>query len=188
MAEKKEYKEAVLETIGATPEAIISGSLNDEIKSRMLAVIETEAPIKESLLFKRVINSLSLKKVGSRILPVFDSISSSLPVRITEDSDGERVFHKETEDDCYRPTPDSAVRYSYQIPEEEAYQIPEEEAAACLRAILEKHGKTMTKKELKKIFRDEMGYQKMGASVDNLFNAAAKHDGIKRTGNGRFTV
>ena len=67
-------------------------------------------------------------------------------------------------------------------------QIPEEEAAACLRAILEKHGKTMTKKELKKIFRDEMGYQKMGASVDNLFNAAAKHDGIKRTGNGRFTV
>lgn len=180
MAEKKEYKEAVLETIGATPEAIISGSLNDEIKSRMLAVIETEAPIKESLLFKRVINSLSLKKVGSRILPVFDSISSSLPVRITEDSDGERVFHKETEDDCYRPTPDSAVRYSY--------QIPEEEAAACLRTILEKHGKTMTKKELKKIFRDEMGYQKMGASVDNLFNAAAKHDGIKRTGNGRFTV
>ena len=180
MAEKKEYKEAVLETIGATPEAIISGSLNDEIKSRMLAVIETEAPIKESLLFKRVINSLSLKKVGSRILPVFDSISSSLPVRITEDSDGERVFHKETEDDCYRPTPDSAVRYSY--------QIPEEEAATCLKAILEKHGKTMTKKELKKIFRDEMGYQKMGASVDNLFNAAAKHDGIKRTGNGRFTV
>ena len=180
MAEKKEYKEAVLETSGATPEAIISGSLNDEIKSRILTVIETEAPIKESLLFKRVINSLSLKKVGSRILPVFDSISSSLPVRITEDSDGERVFHKETEDDCYRPTPDSAVRYSY--------QIPEEEAAACLRAILEKHGKTMTKKELKKIFRDEMGYQKMGASVDNLFNAAANHAGINRTGTGRFTV
>ena len=180
MAERKEYHEAVLETLNVTPDEIISGMLDDEIRKRMLAVIETEAPIKESLLFKRVINSLSLKKVGSRILPVFDSISSSLPVRITEDSDGERVFHKETEDDCYRPTPDSAVRYSY--------QIPEEEAAACLRAILEKHGKTMTKKELKKIFRDEMGYQKMGASVDNLFNAAAKHDGIKRTGNGRFTV
>ena len=180
MAEKKEYREAELEALAATPEAIISGSLNDEIRGRMMTVIEAEAPIKESLLFKRVINSLSLKKVGSRILPVFEGIASSLPVRITEDADGERVFHKEDEDDSYRPTPDSAIRYSY--------QIPAEEAARCIISILERNGKTMTKSELKKRFRDEMGYQKLGASVDNLFNAACKCDGIKRTGNGRFTL
>lgn len=180
MAERKEYHEAVLETLNVTPDEIISGMLDDEIKKRMLAVIETEAPIKESLLFKRVINSLSLKKVGSRILPVFDSIASLLPVRISSDADGERVFHKENEDDSYRPTPDSEQRYSY--------QIPAEEAAWCLYSIIEREGRTMTKKELKSRFVAEMGYQKTGHAIDTLFSAASKCQVIKRTGNGRFTI
>ena len=93
MVEKKEYKIADLEPLQATPEAIISGALDSEIKERMEKTIETEAPVLESLLYKRVINSLSLKKVGSRILPVFDRIASSLNARITEDQ-GERVFHE----------------------------------------------------------------------------------------------
>ena len=179
MIEKKEYRIAELVTITASPEAIISGSMNDEIKDRMLKTIETEAPILESLLFKRVINSMSLKKAGSRILPVLDMIASSLDVRITDD-DGERVFHRDGDDGCFRPTPDSTIRYSY--------QIPTEEAVRCLEYILEREGRIITKSELSRLFKAELGYDRMGAQVEALFRKAAKSPSLKRTGNGRFTI
>ena len=146
MIEKKEYRIAELVTITASPEAIISGSMNDEIKDRILKTIETEAPILESLLFKRVINSMSLKKAGSRILPVLDMIASSLDVRITDD-DGE-----------------------------------------CLEYILEREGRIITKSELSRLFKAELGYDRMGAQVEALFRKAAKSPSLKRTGNGRFTI
>ena len=150
MATKKEYVSADLSPISATPDEIISGSLDDEIRSRMIQTVETEAPILESLLFKRVINSFSLKK-----------------------------FIKDGNDISFRPTPDSAVRYSY--------QIPTEEAASCLIFILEREDRTVTKSELSKLFLEEMGYERMGAQVEALFRRASKSPGIKRTGNGRFT-
>ncbi len=179
MAERKEYTVAPLNVIETTPEAITSGSLDEEIRERMLKVIDSEAPILESILFKRVINSLSLKKVGARILPVFDRIASSLAVRIS-DNGGERVFHKDGDDCYFRPTPDSEVRYSYQIPTEEAVQ--------CIQYILEKEGRIITKTELSRLFKKEMGYDRMGSQVDALFLKAAKSPAIKRTGNGRFTI
>ncbi len=179
MAEKKDYRIADLPVIQATPESIASGSLDCEIRERMLKTIEAEAPILESLLYKRVINSLSLMKVGSRIQPVFDRIASSLGVRITDD-DGERVFHGESVENCFRPTPDSAVRYSY--------QIPTEEAVHCIQYILEREGRIITKSELSRLFKAELGYDRMGAQVDKLFKKAAKSSDLKRTGNGRFTV
>ena len=179
MAERKEYTIADLGITAAAPEEIISGSMDEEIRKRMLTVIEAEAPILESLLYKRVIASFSLRKVGSRILPVFEAAASALPVTITDDN-GERVFHRDGEEDCYRPTPDAAVRYSY--------QIPSSEAACCIRCILERENRTLTKSELQRLFREEMGYDRMGAQVEALFRRAAGYPGIRRTGNGRFTL
>ena len=179
MAEKREYRVAELEVIETTPDAIASGSMDDEIRNRMLKTIETEGPILESLLYKRVIYSLSLKKVGSRILPVFERIAASLPVRITEDGK-EQLFHKDNEEECFRPTPDSSIRYSYQIPTEEAVQ--------CIQYILQHENRILTKSELSKLFKKELGYDRMGAKVDELFKRAAKSPDIKRTGNGRFTI
>ena len=177
MAERKEYRKAELTVISVPPEAIISGSLDEEIRERMLAVIEAEAPVKASLLYKRVVNSLSLKKVGSRMLPVFERIASALPCMITED-DGERVFHRENEEEEFRPTPDSCTRYSY--------QIPTKEAVYCLKYILEREGRIMTKSELSRLFKEELGYERMGAQVDALFRKAARSPLLKRTGNGRY--
>ena len=136
-----------------------------------------DVAVKESLLYKRVVNSLSLKKVGSRMLPVFERIASALPCTITED-DGERVFHRENEEEEFRPTPDSSTRYSY--------QIPTEEAVYCLKYILEREGRIMTKSELSRLFKEELGYERMGAQVDALFRKAARSPLLKRTGNGRY--
>ena len=175
MIEKKEYRIAELGVMSADPEMIISGSLDGEIGERMKAVIETEAPIRETLLYKRVILSLSLKKVGSRIEPVFRRIAEGLPYSRTVE-DGELVFHSGDES-FFRSSIDSE-RYSY--------QIPVSEAVNCIEYILEKEGRILTKTALKRLFQKELGYEKLGSQIDRLFNLAARDPSIRRTGNGRF--
>lgn len=175
MIEKREYAIADLSEMKADPEMILSGSLDDEIRDRMTKVVEIEAPIRETLLYKRVINSLSLKKVGSRIEPVFRRIALSLPFERTEEN-GEMVFHDGPEE--FFRTSIGSERYSY--------QIPIAEAAACILYILERENRIITKSELAILFRNELGYERLGAQVDALFRAAAKDARIGRTGNGRF--
>lgn len=176
MERLKEYTVAPLEATSQTPEAIISGILDDEIKARMIKVIEIEAPIRQSLLYKRTINSFSLQKVGSRILQKFDEIATSLEFDYIEEN-GEKVYIF-GESQFFRPTPDSEVRYSY--------QIPYIEGANCILHILESRDKSSyTQKELSYIFSETMGYQKLGAKVLELFKESLKDQRIKKNKNGR---
>ena len=176
MIEKRKYRIAELTEIKTDPEAIISGAMDEEIRNRMMITIETEGPILEPLLFKRVINSMSLKKVGSRIEPVFRRIASSLSCTMTTE-DGSCVFHNGKEENFFRTAEDSD-RYSY--------QIPISEAVKCLQYIISKTAHSMTKKELGNRFRDELGYERMGSQVDILFTKAASSAEIERYGNGRY--
>lgn len=177
MIERREYRIASLQTMAAVPEMVISGALDDAIRARMCTVIETEAPIREALLFKRVIYSLSMKKVGSRIEPVFSRIAESLPYEKSEE-DGEKVFH--FGDESFFRTSIDSDRYSY--------QIPIEEAANCILYIIEREGRILTKSALRRLFQKELGYEKLGSQIDRLFERAARSPRIKRTGNGRFTI
>lgn len=177
MERLREYSLSSLEVISASPEAIISGALDEEIKARMEIVIKTEAPIRESLLYKRTINSLSLQKVGSRILEKFNEIASHIEYETILEK-GEKVY---LNGDCqfFRPTPDSEIRYSY--------QIPYLEGANCILNILENGSRsTYTQKELGRIFSEAMGYQKMGAKVVELFKESLKDERIKKNKNGRI--
>ena len=92
MIEKRSYSAVELPQTEATAEMIIARSLDGEIRERMMRTVEAEGPIMRPLLFKRVIASFSLKKVGSRIEPVFREIAASLPFQVTMD-DGEEVYH-----------------------------------------------------------------------------------------------
>ena len=177
MIQKLEYEEARFEIKMTSPEEIISRELDSLIKTRMEQTIGNEAPIRQSLMFKRVINSLSLEKIGSRILPVFMDIASTLGYRKTDD-DGECVFHVENED-YFRPTPDSNVRYSY--------QIPFCEGANCILYILENDERnTFSKSDLKKRFLEEFEYKKYGSQVAILFEQSLKDERIEITKNGRI--
>lgn len=179
MIEKKEYKVADLEIISTTPDILLSGAMDDEIRKRMSYVIEAEAPIKESLLFKRTINSFSLEKVGSRLLELFLRIESQLPYEFTDDY-GEKVFHNGKDENFFRPTPDAAIRYSY--------QIPTVEAANAIIHILSKTDNKPYKKDIAPLFLVEMEWLKMGARVDELLENALKDDRIAKSKNGRYSL
>ena len=116
MIQMKPYVKVELTFIALDSNGLLSQANNGEIRERMEKTIEMEAPIRRSLLYKRVINSFGLVKVGSRISPLFDSIAQTLDYPTTEDSDGETVFHNGKEEDFFRPSPDPEDRYSYQTP------------------------------------------------------------------------
>ena len=117
--------------------------------------------------------------MGSRLLSLFEELSLTLPFPTTLDGDGEVVFHKEEKEDFFRPSPSSALRYSY--------QIPHQEGAACILYILETGDKpSLTKGELYRLFLSEMGWEKSGRAIEELFSYALKDKRIKRSGNGRF--
>lgn len=179
MIEKKEYKVANLEIVDKTPEELLSGCMNEEIKRRMISVIECEAPIKESLLFKRTINSFNLEKVGSRLAELFTNIESLLLYKCTDDF-GEKVFHKEVNENFFRPTPDASIRYSY--------QIPTIEAANAIILILSKSDNKPYKKDIAPLFLEEMGWLKMGYRVNELFENALKDERIIKSKNGRYSL
>lgn len=177
--EKKEYTVAELENKTLTTDDVLSGAFDEDIKERMNRVIAVEAPIKESLLIKRVLNSLSIYKNGSRIDNHLAPILLSLNFNTSLDKDGERVYHTGKNEDYFRPTADSAVRYSY--------QIPSSEAANAILYILENGDKnSYTKSELYRLFLSQMEYLKSGERIVELYNAALTDKRIKISGNGRI--
>lgn len=145
------------------------GDVRDEgeMRRRILLVIEIEAPITEQLLKKRVINSYGLMRIGERL----DALISSLLAKMKNENSvifRDDTFHKEGEEEVFRPTPDDPekVRYSYQIP-------PSEGAYALLYSL---NGEsTLTQKALLEKFKCVMGYKKKGSQVEKLFKNSLEY-------------
>ena len=176
--EKKDYTLTGLVFTPESAEEMLSGALDDDILLRMKKVIETEGPVRESLMFKRVLNSYDLYKNGSRLSVLLSSLSERLTFPVTFD-DGEKVYHTGESEDYFRPTPLSEVRYSY--------QIPYSEGANCILWILENgEGNSYTKSTLFRLFLSEMGYLKSGDQITSLFEGALRDGRIKISGNGRI--
>lgn len=183
MHEKRAYEKCVLEEKKLSAEELLSGAYDEEIRSRMLAVIDIESPITEELLCKRVLQSFSLSKLGCRLEEHFRPIIESLPARHTE-AEGESVFWKDEAEISYFRTSTSELRYSYQIPIEEAVN-------AILKA-LEETDRKLTKSELIQAFSDNFDYQKKGSQIQLLFKKAlaqgVKSGKIKVSGNYRYYI
>ncbi|MBR1938458.1 MAG: hypothetical protein IJ836_05845 [Spirochaetales bacterium] len=163
MYNKKAYTECSLEVISITPDVLVSGSINDELEKRIRKIIKEESPIQKPLLLKRLINSLSLYKVGSEMEKFFSSYLPTLNLDETTEN-GITVYHDPSESlDSYRFS-DSSLRYSY--------QIPLCEAALVIAELLSRTESTYNKKYLLDLFSKELEYQKKGSQVVALFEAS----------------
>ncbi len=182
MINRAEYVGTNLPLSKHTPESILSGVVDDEILDRMMKVINEESPIKESLLFKRVLNSFGLMKLGSRLEPYFNDIAERAPaVRISED---EKIYLKDdSEIDFFRYS-SADLRYSY--------QIPVLEGVNAITYVLEKENRRLTRKELLQLFSETLSYQRKGSQVVSLFLACLDH-GLRKgyfkvSGNHRYFI
>jgi Protein of unknown function (DUF3320). len=159
---KMEYTLAVLDEMKVSSEEMLSGAVSSEIEKRLSYIIECEAPITESVLKKRLLNSFGLKKCGARLQIYLEPFLNALSYPVKE-NEPERVFYKNSEPYLdYRPTSED-IRYSY--------QIPYTEGANAIRAIKAANGR-MNKKELLNLFAAEFGYRRKGAQVVALFRGS----------------
>ncbi len=163
MYERRPYEICPLEGCTITAEELVSGSRNDEIISRIREIIRVESPIQRPLLLKRLINSISLQKVGSQMEAYFDSLLPTLSLKETTEA-GIPVYWEEGKTLDYFRYSGPELRYSYQIPVSEAVLV--------ILEILSTKEKTATKKVLLEEFASQLGYLKKGSQVVALFEAA----------------
>ncbi len=187
MVEKREYRKAEFGNCEIDSVEFLKGSYNEDAKERILNIIEIEAPITYSLLSKRLINSYGIKRLGSALSELFDSLIKELETegKLNEqECQGECVFFNSDSSQFFRPTPDDPeeIRYSYQIPVPEALNV--------IIYIFQRDGKRYKKKDLLEEFSKELEYLRKGAQVVTLFNKAfaeGKEKGIISTSSsGKF--
>ena len=182
--EKREYRETILEKLSLKPEQILSHEYDDLIKERLSKVVLTEWPIIDHLLFKRVLNSLGLEKLGSRLEPYFISLADSANIIYKTEMDM-KVYYPDCKSRCdfFRPC-DDVLRYSY--------QIPPIEGVNCIVYILKQSMKSLYKTELLNLFAKEFGYERKGNQVIKFFESsrvmAKSRNAIKESGNHKIML
>ncbi len=183
MTERKAYRTCTLSIISLSPEDVLSQSHDEELKARINAIISAEAPIKDTLLKKRLLSGISLKRCGSRLDEHISALIDTMNLFTTEED--ETVYHKApyTGYTFFRTAPESE-RYSY--------QIPVCEAKCALLWCLENHSGMMYRRELLQAFTSALLYERKGSSIEALFeaslNAALEDKSIKESGNHKFFI
>ena len=82
MIEKRAYVKAEFEPIEVDSEDFLKGAYREEAKERILKIIEVEAPITDALLSKRLINSFSIKRLGSSLAEYYESLIKELKEKL----------------------------------------------------------------------------------------------------------
>lgn len=181
MTERKTYEAWSFTPLSLSPEEVMSHTLDAELESRIRSIISAEAPIKDTLLKKRLLSSLSLKRCGSRLDEYLSSLISSMNLNTTEED--ETVYHREPYGgySFFRTAPESD-RYSY--------QIPACEAECAIIWVLENEKRMMYRSQLLSAFTKALIYERNGAAISALFDAALRlalsEERIKESGNHKF--
>ena len=165
MTVEKEYEITQLSTLHADISRLLEGEYSSIILERIALIIDVEAPITEELLLKRVMNSLGIQKIGSRIRNYLDSLIPCI-LSTKETISGQVIYHADREENYYRPQENGDERYRY------SHQIPYTEAMIAIEAIYqddEDSHRGLLKKELSERFLRKLGYTKHGSSIDALF-------------------
>lgn len=124
-------------------------------------VVETEAPISRSLLYRRVREAWMVGRLGSQIELVLDSASNAAGLHFTGDGVREFAWADSKAPDAlttYRVCDSDAGRRS-------SADIAPEEAAAAALAVLAMQG-GMPEQELARSAARELGYKRLGKDVE----------------------
>lgn len=154
------YHGAKLPEIRMSIEEYISPQFENIVSEKIKLVMKTEAPVSESLLMKRVLQSCGIPRGSGRIYTHSMELYRSLGIRITEQEGGRFLWREDQDPDNYsgfRVTGEGANR-------REARDIPQQEAANGVCAILEEQI-GMPKADLLREAVKRFGYMRAGAQA-----------------------
>ena len=163
----KPYQPALLKPLSVTPEDFLGNKYTVSIQSRIRKVLASEAPISESLLVRRVIQSYGITRSGTRIQNRMDQAFQAMNLTATT-QDGQRFF--------WNPDQKPAEYAIFRIADREeakrdAKDIPLEEAVNAVLYVLYEEG-GLVREDLIRESARVMGYTRTGSQVSPLFDAA----------------
>lgn len=158
-----------------------------KVAERILDVLDQEAPISESLLTRRVVQSFSIARSGSRIQQYMTGIYKSLKLSYTV-QDGEKIYWKHSQD----PNTYSEFRANGEGDNKrDAKDIPVQEAANAVCRALEDQF-SLSNDDLIRSAANLMGISRIGSAVSTLFQngitLAEKSGRIQKADNGNWIL
>ncbi len=156
----KTYAICDLPFTSVSSDELLTGDFNAEIEKRIKAVIQTEAPIHEWLLIKRVINSFDLYKAGTRIKAHMDGILAGMKLNAVNDKSG-KVFWKSKQ----KPADYNVYRLfgAYDQTCRDVLYVPDIEIANAAASIAAKE--SLAYEDLARQTAALLGYTRMGTNV-----------------------
>jgi len=169
-----EYKAAQLKYTPLTSDEFLQPQNHVLITNKILQVIETEAPVTESLLVRRVLQSFGISRAGTRIQSRMEDLIRLLEIPCTE-FQGQKTYWRK------KQVPDEYYEYRISRSEEnkrDAKDIPVIEMANAIRTILEEQI-GLPKEELIREVAKRLGYARSGTIVISSINSGIDY-GISR--------
>lgn len=142
-----------------------------EVKEKIRQVIEVEAPITEWLLIDRVLNSYDVRKAGSNIRPMMQSILKEMNLNTT-DENGNKVYWKSSQD----PDQYKEFRVPSDIENRRSIDnIPFIEVVNAVRFEETKFGRQRKTEDVIKDTAELFGFSRIGKTIREVLEEAIKH-------------
>lgn len=162
------YKATQLPISSMSPDDFIVPTYQhrNNVAARVLKVVENEGPISAGLLTRRVVQSYSISRAGSRIQQFMDSLYSSMQL-VSTIQGGDMFYWKSTQN----PSTYREFRANGEDDNKrDARDIPIQEAANAVCSALEEHF-SLPKDDLIRAAANHMGISRLGTTVSALFIA-----------------
>lgn len=164
---REEYVAAVLEQTALSADEFVQPANLKTIRQRIETVLECEAPICESLLIRRVVQSFGITRSGSRIQNHMTAIIDSLKLHTTQ-QEGDRVFWQTNQ----LPEQYFRIRRNGEgINKRDVREIPVQEASNAVCAVLYEQI-SMSHDDLVREAAKLMNYTRLGSNVTQTFETA----------------
>ncbi|MBA9076829.1 DUF3320 domain-containing protein [Rufibacter quisquiliarum] len=142
----------------------------EKIKNQIMQVLNTESPISQNLLSKRVLAAWGIARNGSRVNAHFEQLFAQLPISKTQLGKSTILWKEEHQPEQYT---------SFRVSESEgqkreADDLPPEEIANAIKEILANQI-SLPKSELIREASRLFGYARLGANVETAMTAGIDH-------------
>src|SRR5690606_3023274 len=172
----------LLPVIGGTSETIYENQNRYRIEAQIKEVVDTEAPISKSLLYKRILQAWNISRAGAKLDGYLDEIINHMGVKY--------VDHHQR---LYMSTDASLTMLTlnhYRAKDVEKRDMQDSAPDELVRAIMEaaSHNLSIEEEELLRYLARMFGFAKVGRQIDELRRYAlgmAEREGKIKRENGR---
>lgn len=163
------YRFANLPRQTVSPEDLLSSRYTPGIRSRIISLIEQEAPISKAAMIRRIVQSYGIARSGSRINAHLEALLVAANLKTTQQ--GEQVFYwrKDQDPETYRD-----FRTADEENRREAKDIPVEEAAGAVCQALDDQ-LSLNGEDLAREGAKLLGYPRMGSAIGLLMQEAIRY-------------